>query len=87
LNFGVGIHFGPAVLGMVGTEKKMEYTAIGDSVNTAKRIQENSAANQILISETVYQMVKTRVEARRVDPLVAKGKREPLEVYEVLGMK
>jgi PAS domain S-box-containing protein len=87
LAFGVGIHFGEALLGLVGTEKRLEYTAIGDSVNTAKRIQENSAANQILISETVYQMVKTRVEARRVDPLVAKGKREPLEVYEVLGMK
>ncbi len=42
LSFGVGIHFGDAVLGLVGTEKRLEYTAIGDSVNTAKRIQENS---------------------------------------------
>jgi class 3 adenylate cyclase len=39
----VGIHYGEAVLGWVGTEKGLEYTAIGDSVNTAKRIQENAA--------------------------------------------
>ena len=42
LGFGVGIHYGPAVLGLVGTEKRIDYTAIGDSINTAKRIQENA---------------------------------------------
>ena len=40
LDFGVGIHYGEAVLGWIGTEKRLEYTAIGDSINTAKRIQE-----------------------------------------------
>jgi len=43
--------YGEAVLGWIGTEKRLEYTAIGDSVNTAKRIQENAARNQILISK------------------------------------
>ena len=47
LDFGVGIHYGEAVLGWIGTEKRLEYTAIGDSVNTTKRIQENSSRNQI----------------------------------------
>ena len=41
LDFGVGIHYGEAVLGWIGTEKRLEYTAISDSVNTTKRIQEN----------------------------------------------
>ena len=50
LSFGAGIHYGEAVLGLIGTEKRLEYTAISDSVNTAKRIQENSPRNQILIS-------------------------------------
>ena len=87
LFFGAGIHYGEAVLGLVGTEKRIEYTAIGDSVNTAKRIQENAQANQILISETAYQFVADKIEARKVEPILAKGKREPVAVYEVIGLK
>ncbi len=87
LFFGAGIHYGEAVLGLVGTEKRIEYTAIGDSVNTAKRIQENAQANQILISETAYRFVADQVEVRNVEPILAKGKREPVAVYEVIGLK
>ncbi len=87
LSFGVGIHFGEAVLGLVGTDKRMEYTAIGDSVNTAKRIQENSQANQIVISESAYQLVADQIHARLIEPIQAKGKREPLNVYEIIGLK
>jgi class 3 adenylate cyclase len=83
----VGIHFGEAILGLVGTEKRLDYTAIGDSVNTAKRIQENSAANQILISEAAYQQAKRHIKVSNVAPLLAKGKSHPLKVYEVLGLK
>ncbi len=85
LSFGVGIHFGEAVLGLIGTQKRLEYTAIGDSVNTAKRIQENAAENQILISEPVYQMVRKQVIANQLPPLQVKGKQQALRVYEVLG--
>ncbi|GAB4534473.1 MAG: hypothetical protein Fur0018_24360 [Anaerolineales bacterium] len=87
LAFGVGIHYGEALLGLVGTEKRLEYTAIGDSVNTAKRIQENSAANQILISEQVYQLIADQISVREVEPVRAKGKSVPLRVYEVLGLR
>jgi PAS domain S-box-containing protein len=87
LSFGAGIHFGEAVLGLVGTEKRLEYTAIGDSVNTAKRIQENSLANQILIGETAYQFVADKVEVRPITPLLAKGKSIPVQIYEVIGIK
>jgi class 3 adenylate cyclase len=85
LSFGAGIHFGEAVLGLIGTEKRVEYTAIGDSVNTAKRIQENAAAGQILISAPVQALVSDQINARRVKALEVKGKRRPVEVYEVLG--
>lgn len=87
LSFGVGIHYGEAVLGLIGTEKRIEYTAIGDSVNTAKRIQENAAPNQILISKDAYEQVKQQVKARPDTPLMVKGKRDPIEVYEILGLK
>jgi len=87
LSFGVGIHYGEALLGWIGTEKRLEYTAIGDSVNTAKRIQENAARNQILISKEAYERVKERVEAKACGPLKAKGKSEAVEVYEVVSLK
>jgi adenylate cyclase len=86
LSFGVGINVGDAVLGLVGTEKRLDYTAIGDSVNTAKRIQENAAGGQILISESAYRLVSTSVQAVQVEPITAKGKREPVKVYEVIGL-
>ena len=87
LGFGVGIHYGEAVLGLIGTEKKLEYTAIGDSVNTAKRIQENSQKNQILISEAAYLRVKKHIYVDKLDALQVKGKSQPITVYEVLGMR
>src|SRR5512138_2473852 len=86
LDFGVGIHYGEAVLGWIGTEKRLEFTSIGDSVNTSKRIQENSAKNQILISKEAYERVKDEIEAKPFVPLSVKGKTQPLEVYEVIGL-
>jgi adenylate cyclase len=87
LSFGAGIHFGEAVLGLIGTEKRIEYTAIGDSVNTTKRIQENSGGNQILISEPAYAFVSDKIAAHQVDAIHAKGKRDPVKVYEIIGLK
>ena len=87
LAFGAGIHFGEAILGLIGTERRLEYTAISDSVNTAKRLQENSARNQIIISRVAYERVKDEVEVRPIAPVAAKGKTAPLDVYEVLGLK
>ncbi len=75
------------MLGLIGTEQRIEYTAIGDSVNTAKRIQENASHGQILISEEAYQLVKKEIEVREVEPVQAKGKSQPIQVYEVLGLK
>ena len=87
LAFGAGIHYGEAVLGLVGTERRLEYTAIGDTVNTAKRIQENSAKNQIVISHHAYERVMKQVEVRLISPMAVKGKTQPLEVFEVIGLK
>jgi PAS domain S-box-containing protein len=87
LDFGIGIHYGEAILGWIGTERRLEYTAISDSINTCKRIQENAARNQILISREAFDRVKDDVDARPFVPLTVKGKTQPLEVYEVLKLK
>jgi adenylate cyclase len=85
LSFGIGIHTGDAILGLVGTEKRLDYTAIGDSVNTAKRIQENANPGQILLSRATYDCLQGMVFVRPVKPILAHGKREPVEVFELVG--
>jgi class 3 adenylate cyclase len=86
LAFGIGVNSGEAILGLIGTEKRLEYTAIGDCVNTAKRLQENAEMDQILISATVYAQVRGQVSVRPVKPVQAKGKTEPVQVYELIGL-
>ena len=87
LNFGIGIHYGDAILGWIGSEKRLEFTALGDSINTTKRLQENSAKNQILISRVAYERVEAKVDAKPVAAVQAKGKAQPIEVFEILGLK
>jgi adenylate cyclase len=87
LSFGVGIHVGEAVLGLVGTEKRSDYTAIGDSVNTAKRIQEYTGPGQILISQEGYELVSDQIDVIPFEPIKVKGKRELLKVYDVIQLK
>jgi adenylate cyclase len=87
LFFRLGIHTGEAVLGLVGTEARVNYTAIGDVVNTAKRIQESAGAGHILISAQAFCKVASQVMVRSIEPLIVKGKRHPVEVYELLGLR
>jgi PAS domain S-box-containing protein len=86
LMMGVGINVGEAVVGNIGNAQQQNYTAIGDSVNYAKRLQENSRAGQIILSESVYAQVKEYVRANPLDPLVVKGRSRPEPVFEVLGI-
>lgn len=86
LSFGVGIHGGEALLGLIGTQRRVEYTAIGDCVNTAKRLQENAAAGQILISQETAKPILKSIEVVAFAPVVAEGKTQPIEVYEVVGL-
>jgi len=87
LRYGVGIHSGEAVLGLVGTERAINYTAIGDSVNTARRLQENALPDQILISRAAADRVRDQVELRSMPSMRLEGKGRPVEVFEVVGLK
>jgi adenylate cyclase len=85
LSFGVGLHVGDAVVGNVGLPDRMDYTAIGDAVNLAKRIQENTPAGKVLMSEAVYEVVKGSVEAVFYDELRVKGREQPVVTYELVS--
>jgi adenylate cyclase len=87
LNFGVGINAGDAVVGNIGTEQQRNYSAIGDAVNYAKRLQENAKGGQILISEAAYRHVEDFVAVIELPPLQVKGRSTPEIVYEVVGLK
>jgi adenylate cyclase len=87
LFYGVGINVGDAVVGFIGTEQQVNYTAIGSSVNLAARMQSAAAPGQILLTTTAYQRVRDHVEVRQLPPIEAKGFSEPVPAYELLGLK
>lgn len=84
LQFGIGVHTGEAVVGNVGSPERLDYTAMGDSVNLAKRLQEVAAPMQILISDATYQLVGDMVEVAELEPIQVKGRSQYTKVYELL---
>ncbi len=86
ITIGIGVSTGEAVAGTVGTQDRMEYTVIGDSVNLAQRLESEAKAMQILMSGRTYRDVKEHVKARPLGVVKVKGKQEDVEVYEVLRL-
>jgi len=83
VGFGVGVNCGPAVVGNVGCEFRMDFTAIGDTVNTAARLEANAKKGQVLISDVLYERLKDRLEVKDVGEIPLKGKTKGVFVYEV----
>jgi len=86
VGFGVGINCGPAVVGNIGCEFRMDYTAIGDTVNTAARLESNAPKGTIYISENVYERLKDRITVEAVGEIPLKGKSKGVFVYSVTGV-
>ena len=87
VGFGVGVNCGPAVVGNIGCEFRMDYTSIGDTVNTAARLEANAPKGTVYISDTVYEQVKERIEVEEVGQIPLKGKSNGVFVYSVTGVK
>jgi len=81
LNVGVGVHYGPAVVGNMGSERHMDYTAIGDTVNTSARLEANAPKGTVYISRTVADKLGSLAKTRSLgDSVKLKGKADGFEV-------
>ena len=82
----IGIKSGEMVSGNIGSSslKRLDYTVIGDTVNTAARLQDTAGENQIIICESCYEGVKESFHCKKVGSINMKNKATPVTVYEVL---
>jgi adenylate cyclase len=84
LHIGIGINTGPAVVGTMGTAKNWNYTAIGDTVNTASRLTALAEPDQILVSAATFAEVASSFPARELPPVQVKGRVAPVSVHSIL---
>jgi len=80
---GIGLHTGEATIGYIGSDRRSEYTAIGDTVNLASRLQSNSVGGQILVSEATARAAGGIFEMIKREPLIVKNRLQPVDLFEV----
>ena len=83
VQIGIAINFGEVFAGNIGSDRRLEYTVIGDAVNTAYRLCGKAGPNEILISEPFYEQLKNKPAVEALEPIQVKGKSKKVPVYRV----
>jgi len=87
VDFGIGINCGEALAGNLGAAQRLEYTVIGDAINTAQRLESHAKAGEVLVSQSIYERVAGHIEATPREPVKLKGKQNAVPLWEVRRLK
>lgn len=87
IGVGIGLHTGEVTVGYIGSERRSEYTAIGDTVNTSARLESNAKGGQILVSEATAKAAQSRYSLTPRDPISVKNREQPVPLFEVQWQK
>ena len=79
----IGVNTGPVIVGAIGDNLRMDYTAVADTTNLAARLQQHAEPGGILISEATYHLVRDDFQTDQLDPIAVKGKSKPIVSYRV----